>query len=223
MNLVLYYAPISCSLVPYIVLSEAGADFEIRIVDFKRAEHLSEDFLRINPKHQVPVLLINGVPLTENVAIQIWVARQFPNSRLLPVGDLDEFKAIELLAWCDSGIHPHLTPNVLPQRYCDLAGSEEGVKRCAHKMLRERYQIAESALGNREWFFDHFTLPDAFFFWCFRRGMQFNVDVTGFPNCRAHFDRVSRRPSVQNLLAFERNAIVQLGRSDLMADVRTTG
>jgi glutathione S-transferase len=203
MTLTLYYAPVSCSLVPYLALSEAGADFDVQVVDFRRGTHMSPDYLRLNPKHKVPVLVVDGKPLTENVAIQLWIARQFPLAKLLPSDTWETYRAISLLAWCASGIHPHLTPNVLPQRYCDLPGSEESVRRCAHSLLRENYQIAEDALKDRDWFFDHFTLPDAYFFWCYRRGRQFNVDLSAFPNCQAHFDRVAARASTQRLFAFE--------------------
>lgn len=203
MQLALYYAPISCSLVPYIALTEAGADFKVHVINFRKGDHHSPEFLRHNPKHQVPVLMVDGRPLSENVAIQLWIARHFPKAQLLPGDEWNEFKAIELMAWCDSGIHPHLTPNLLPERYCDTPDSAEGVRRCAHRALREKYQLAEDLLAGREWFFDHFTLPDAFFFWCFRRGISFQVDTSDFPNCHAHFKRVSQRPSVQQLVAFE--------------------
>jgi glutathione S-transferase len=212
-KLILYYAPIACSLVPYIALTEAEATFEVRLVNFRRGEHQSEDFLRLNPKHQVPVLLVDGKPLTENVAILLWIARHFPQAGLLPSLEVDEFKAIELMAWCDSGLHPHLTPNVLPERYCDMPGSEEGVRRSAHRMLREKYKIAEDLLAGREWFLDRFTLPDAFFFWCFRRGMQFKVELSDYPSCLAHFERVSQRPSVRKLLAFEAQTLAEFARA----------
>ena len=211
MELILHYAPISCALVPYIALTEAEAPFAVRIVDFRRGGHMTPEFLRINPKHQVPVLVIDGKPLTENMAIQLWVARKFPDAGLLPVGNDDEFKAIELMAWCDSGIHPHLTPNILPARYCDVPGSEDGVRRCAHKMLQEKFSVAEDLLGDKEWFLERFTLADAFFFWCFRRAMQFEVDLSQFAKCRAHFERVSQRESVRKLLAFEGQVLAKQG------------
>lgn len=210
MKLTLYYAPISCSLVPYIALTEAKAPFAVEIIDFRRGGHMTPEFLRINPKHQVPVLVIDGRPLTENIAIQLWIARTFPAAHLLPTGSDDEFRTIELMAWCDSGIHPHLTPNVLPGRYCDVPGSEEGVRRSAHKMLQEKFAVAEALLGHREWFLEHFTLADAFFFWCFRRAIQFEVDLSAFANCRSHFDRVSRRDSVRRLLGFESETLAKL-------------
>jgi len=212
MKLVLYYAPITCSLVPYIALTEAKAEFAVEVIDFRRGGHMTPEFLRINPKHQVPVLLIDGNPLTENVAIQLWIARTYPAARLLPTGARDEFKTIELMAWCDSGIHPHLTPNILPARYCDVPGSEEGVKRAARKMLHERFSVAEDLLGDREWFMEHFTLADAFFFWCFRRAMQFNVDLSPFVKCRAHFERVAERESVRRLIEFESRTLLTLAR-----------
>ena len=209
MQLALYYAPISCSLVPYIALTEAGADFEVRVVDFRRGGHLSEEYLRINPKHKVPVLVIDGEPLTENVAIQLWIARHYTQAKLLPGGQ-DEFRAISLLAWCAPGIHPFLTPNVLPQRYCDLPNSADSVQRCAQKVYLENIQIAENLLTNRQWFFDDFTLPDIYFFWCFRRGIQFKIDMSPFQQCQAHFDRVAQRASVSKLLAFESEVLSKL-------------
>src|SRR5664279_4909091 len=138
MNLQLYYGPIACSLVPYITLTEAGAQFEVEVVNFRKGGHMSPEFLRLNPKHKVPVLVIDGEPLTENVAIQLWIANQFPQARLLPAGPA-YYQAISLMAWCASGIHPFLTPNILPQRYCDLPGSEDSVRRCAQKSLHENY------------------------------------------------------------------------------------
>jgi glutathione S-transferase len=96
---------------------------------------------------------------------------------------------------------------VLPERYCDLPGTEESVRRCAQKMLLENFQIAEDLLAGRDWFFDRFTLADAYFFWCFRRGVAFKVDMSGFPNCRTHFNRVSARASIQNLISFEERAM----------------
>lgn len=213
MKLSLYFAPLACSVVPYLNLTEAGAEFDVMIVNHRKGQHMTPEYLKLNPKHKVPVLVIDGEPLTENVAIQIWIARNFPNARLLPSDPMQEIKAIALMAWCASGIHPFLTPNMLPQRYCDLPGSEESVRRCAQKILIENYQIADELLAGREWFFDHFTAPDAYFFWCFRRGIFFNVDVSPFKNCLAHFERMKQRPSVRKLIAYEEKILGEFAKA----------
>jgi len=109
MQLILYYAPNACSLVPYVTLTEAGAPFEVHPLNFRKSQHMAPEYLRLNPKHKVPVLVIDGAPLTENVAIQIWIARHFPAARLLPSDPMQELHAISLLAWCASGIHPFVS------------------------------------------------------------------------------------------------------------------
>jgi glutathione S-transferase len=204
MKLTLYYAPMTCALVPYVTLTEAGAAFDVRDLNTRTNQQRSAEFLAINPKHKVPVLVIDGEPLTENVAIQIWIARQFPRARLLPGAPKAEIKAISLMAWFSSTIHPHLTPNARPENYCDLPGSQESVKRVGNRLLFEDLEIAEGLLAGREWFFDHFTAVDAYFFWCFRRALSFKLDLSSFEHCTSHFERMKQRASVAQVLAYER-------------------
>lgn len=212
MKLILYYAPIACSLVPYVTLTEAGAEFEVRPINIRKGQQMTPEFLQFNPKHKVPVLVIDDEPLTENVAIQIWIARNFPDAGLLPRDSIDEYKAISILAWCASGIHPTLTPNLKPEKYCDFPGSEDSVRRCAQRLMLENFQHADDLLRGRDWFFDEFTAPDAYFFWCFRRGIQFGVDVSGFTNCVAHFERVKARPSVQRVFSYEAQVLKEFSK-----------
>ncbi|HEY7656782.1 MAG TPA: glutathione S-transferase family protein [Burkholderiales bacterium] len=204
MKLMLYYAPLTCALVPFVTLTEAGAEFDVRPINTRNGDNRKPEFLRLNPKHKVPVLVIDGEPLTENIAIQIWIHRQFPAAKLLPADPKEEIKAISLMGFCGSGIHPHLTPNARPQNYCDLPGSEESVKRVANKLLFEDMKVMDDILAGREWFFGHFTACDAYFFWCFRRAVSFKLDLSGFGNCMAHFERMHERPSVQRVIAYEK-------------------
>ncbi len=84
-------------------------------------------------------------------------------------------------------------------------GRSREVRRLASEQLFENYRIADDLLAGREFFFDNFTAPDAHFFWCFRRGTQFELDLSPFKNCAAHFERIKSRPSVQKLLSFEKS------------------
>lgn len=203
MTIVLYYAPITCALAPYITLTEAGASFETRPVNMRKGQNRTPDYLQLNPKHQVPVLVADGEVLTESPAIQIWIARNFPAAKLLPEGAMAELRAIALLSFCASGIHPFLARINAPARVCDAPGAEPAVVRAASEQLYEKFGVVDDLLANREFFFDHFTAPDAHFFWCYRRGTQFNLDLKRFKHCTAHFERMLERPSVKQLLDFE--------------------
>jgi glutathione S-transferase len=204
MRLTLFYAPMTCALVPYVALKEAGAAFDVRNFNTRANQHLTAEFNAMNPKNKVPVLVIDGKPLTENIAIQLWIARQFPAARLLPADPANEIEAISAMSWIASTIHPHLTHFPRPENHCDQPGSADGVKRMGERHLRKDFAIAEEMLDGREWLFEHFTTVDTYFYWAFRRARSFGLDLSAFQNCLGHLARVEQRAAVQNLLDHER-------------------
>ena len=204
MEIALYYAPNTCALAPYITLTEAGANFEVRPLNYRKREHFTPEYLKIIPKHKVPTLVVDGKILTENVAIHQWVHRTFPGAKILPADPWDELQAISLHAWCASGIHPYLSRINNPGKVCDGPGASDSVVKLATEALFENFQVADDLLAGRKYFFDHFTAPDAHFFWCCRRATQLGVGLSDFPNVTAHFERMQERPSVKKLLAYEK-------------------
>jgi len=213
MDIALYYAPNTCALAPYITLTEANASFEARPLNLRKEQQHAPEYLKLNPKHKVPVLIVDGKTMTESVAIQMWIARSFPAAKLLPSEPWQELQAISLMAWCSSGIHPFLARINSPPRVCDVPNSGDSVRTLAADQLFENFRIADNLLAGRAFFFDHFTAPDAHFFWCIRRATQFELDLSPFKNCMAHFERIKARPSAQKLLAFEKSVQDQFAKA----------
>ena len=207
MHIALYYAPYTCALAPWITLTEAGAEFEVRPLNFGRQQHMSADYMAINPKHKVPLLAVDGETMTESTAIQLWIARNFPDAGLLPDDPWQELEAVSLHSWCSSGIHPYLSRINAPPRVCDLPGAADNVVDHAKEYLAEAFGIADGMLEGREYFFERFATPDAHFFWCCRRATQFDFDFSAFPNTAAHFERMQGRDSVRKLLAYEKQVL----------------
>lgn len=203
MDIELYYAPITCALVPYVTLTEAGAEFQVHPLNFQKGEHLSEEYLKVNPKHKVPLLVVDGNRLSENVAIQQWIADTFPEAGLLPRDPWQRLQAVSMLSWCSGGIHPFLSRINAPAKVCGLPEAADSIRQLATKAIQENFSIAERLLAGLEYLFGDFTAADAHFFWCFRRATQFGLDLASFPHCHAHFERMSGRASVTKLLAFE--------------------
>ena len=213
MKITLYYSPTTCALAPYVNLTEAGADFAVHNVNLRKDEQNTPDYLKLNPKHKVPVLIVDEHILTENVAINMWIARTFPQANLLPKDPWAELKAISIMSWCASGIHPYLSRINSPSRVCDVQGADDSVRRLAAAPVYASYRIADEMLAGREYFFDHFTAADAHFFWCFRRGTQFELDLAKYPNCQAHFARMQQRPSVQKCMAYEKTVQAEFAKA----------
>ena len=207
MKIELYYAPITCSMAPYITLTEAGADFDIHALNFRTNQHKSPEYMKINPKHKVPMLVVDGERLTENVAIHLWISRAFPKAGILPTDPWDQAQAVSLLSWCSGGIHPYLSRINNPGIVCDVDGTADSVVAHAAGALDELFGLANDLLDGKGYFMGDFTAPDAHFFWCTRRATQFKLDLSAHRNVTAHFERMQTRPSVQKLLAFEKETI----------------
>ena len=182
MKLTLAYCPGTCSLVPYVLLTEAGADFESLNVNLGKNEQRRPDYLKINPKGKVPALIIDGEVLTENVAIQIWIASQFPQERLMPAAQLVYERAVWVMGWGAAAIHPVIRQQARPAVYCDLPDAADNVRALGSHSMFELFAIAETMLQGRDWFFENFTCADAYFYWCFRRGSMFKTDLSVFTN-----------------------------------------
>ena len=83
-ELKLFVAPNTCARVPTIALEEIGEPFETELIRTAAKQQNSPEYLAINPKGKVPALLIDGEPLTENVAILRWLNQTYPDANLLP-------------------------------------------------------------------------------------------------------------------------------------------
>lgn len=127
--LTLYYAPGSSSMASHIALEEAGARYETRCVDEDRGEHRTEAYLRVNPRGKVPALRLgDGTVLAENVAIQTYVARTHPDAALLPGDAEGEARALSLMAFFATAVHPAFSHFWAPQRFTDDPSGEEGIR-----------------------------------------------------------------------------------------------
>ena len=82
MNLELYYAPGACSFVPHVALeaikAATGQDYEPKLIKLHKGEHRTPEYLALNPNGQVPVLMTDGKPLAQIVAICDFLDRSFP-------------------------------------------------------------------------------------------------------------------------------------------------
>ena len=102
----LYYSPGACSMGPHVILNELGVSFEPIKINLDSGEHKKPEFLKINPRGQVPVLVEdNGTPIKEGAAIILHLLDKH-GSPLLPKSGMDRTKAIEWLMWCNASLHP---------------------------------------------------------------------------------------------------------------------
>ena len=207
-KLTLYFGPGACSLVPHITLEEAGAAFEAKPVALRKGQQRTPEYLALNAKGKVPLILVDGRPLTENVAIAYYLAKTLPNAKLLPSGDAEaEAQALSLLAWCASGVHPRFGALFGPQRLSDMPEAADNVKKLATEDTHKNFAMIEKLLAGKEWALgSQWSVVDAYLFVFWRWANFHKLDLAAYPAYAKHAAKMAERPGVKRALAREADA-----------------
>lgn len=196
----LYYAPGACSLSPHIVLREAGLDFEIEKVNLKtKTTESGADFTKVNPKGQVPTLLLDGGEvLTEGPVIVQYIADQKPAAGLAgAAGTMARYRVQEWLNHITSELHKGFSPLFRPN-------TPDAYKEIARANLAAKFDALEKHLEGRQYLMgDAFTVADAYLFTVCGWGRLTGIDIAGWPRLAAYVARVAARPHVQAALKAE--------------------
>jgi len=196
----LYIAPGACSLAPHIALREAGARFDLAIVDLqtRRADD-GTSFSEINPKGYVPALrLDDGQVLTENVAVLLYIADRYPAANLAPpVQSLERYRLIEWLAFINSELHKGFSPLF-------SSAAVEPMRQYARDLITRRFDYLQGVLGAADFVSGgRFTIADAYLFtvlsWC----TEVSIDLKRWPKLARYEETLRTRPAVLAALKAE--------------------
>jgi glutathione S-transferase len=99
----LFYSPGACSMAVHIALLECGQSPELINANI-RAEQRNPDFMKANPRGQVPVLVEDGQIIREGAAQMIHLLDAHKNP-LLPQSGPQRAQALEWLCWGNATLH----------------------------------------------------------------------------------------------------------------------
>lgn len=101
----LFYSPGACSLAVHVILNELAVPFDAIRKSTKDGSLKSPEFLKMNPRGQVPLLVAGDTPVKEGGAIITWLLDTH-KSPLLPQSGIERAKALEWLMWANASLHP---------------------------------------------------------------------------------------------------------------------
>jgi glutathione S-transferase len=198
----LYFSPGACSFVPHVALEAAGAQFEPKLVKLHRGEQRAPEYLALNPNAQVPVLVVDGKPLTQIVAMCEFLDRRFPQAGFLPAEAWERAQALSQLAWMNSTPHPAMTRFFFPERYAESEAARGEVKQRAASDFRGYLERLQRMLPQmRGWF------HDAYAFTLLRWGGFAGIDPGSLPEYKRYVDKAMQSPPFKAALARERIAL----------------
>ncbi len=199
MSLVFHYAPWSSATTCLWALEELGVPFTKVKVDLAKKETHTTEFLAMNPNGKVPVLVQDGVPIFESVAILAHLGETFGvEKKLFPAPGIERAQAFQWLAWMNVTLGAAVAKFIqnssdqLPEglRNAKLAeiGRAETLKLLA---------MIDRHLDGKSWMVgDGFTLVDVHLcgamMWIGRMGF----DLASLPNVDAWTKRCQARPAL---------------------------
>jgi glutathione S-transferase len=204
--LTLYFSPGACSLASHIGLEETGAPYEAKPILLAKGQQRTEAYQKINPRGKVPARSVDGKILVENTAILTYLARRFPEKKLMPTDPAEEARGIATMCWFSSIVHPSYQHSMRPERFAEGEAAQAAVKEIGRKSFWANCQEIDSMLQGKDWIMgSEYTLVDpyalVFYGWGVRGGFPM-AELSAYTTWQ---DRMMKRPTVKKTVDAEQN------------------
>jgi len=206
MSLKLFFAPGACSFVPHAMLEIAGVNFEPAMVKLHKGEQRTADYLALNPQGQVPVLVDEGVVITQIVAILLHLDAKLPQAHILPADGMARTHALSVLAWMNNTVHPTFTHFFMPEKFSDDEAAKKAMRAFAVPRYRECLQEIEGLAAKAQpWMTgEHPGALDAYALTLLRWGGYAGIDPASLPATWDLAQRFAALPGVAQAVERER-------------------
>ncbi len=201
----LYYSPGTASMVVHLALLEIGAPHRLELVDFERDAQHSPAYLRLNPRGQVPTLLIDGQPYFESAALLMVLAERHPEAGLAPPpGSRRRAGYFQWIVYFANALGPLYRQWFYPP---DL-GSEEHppfVREALRQQIEGAWSLVDAHLAAHGPYMlgADFSAADLLALMYMRWSRNMPRPVTEWPALKVYADRLRGRPSWAKLYEIE--------------------
>jgi glutathione S-transferase len=182
----------------HVILNELNVSFTAIQQDNLKAP----DFVRLNPRGQVPLLVVDNIPVKEGGAIITWLLDTHDDDgQLLPKSGLARAKALEWLMWCNASLHPACGRMFWLNKQTTLENdAKEELKKLFMAQIQSLWDEAETRLeGSKYLAGDIVTAGDILLAVIANWGLP----VTLGPNVKRVLREISTRPAYKKALQTE--------------------
>jgi GSH-dependent disulfide-bond oxidoreductase len=190
-----------------ILLEECGLPYRVVPCNIGRGDQFSEEFLRLNPNHRMPVLVDHdpaggGAPISvfESGAIMMYVAEKV--GKFFPQDIRGKTEVTQWLIWQMANQGPKLGECGHFRRLGDKQGDQSYAVRRFTDEANRLYGVLNNRLYDRRYLAgDQYTIADMISYpWCVNWQSQ-GQDIEEFKYFKRWFEEVGSRPAVQKGMA----------------------
>jgi len=208
-TMTLYYCAGACSMAAHVALEEIGIPYEKKPILIAQNEQRGAAFLAVNPRGQVPALVVDGKLITEVPAVLTYLGRAFPNAKLFPSDEIEQAQCLATMCWIASQIDPLFRRAGRPERFVSDETARPAVKQSAEAAYWAKCQEIDALLSDREWIAGaQYTVCDPYALVYYGWGFRFGFAMKDLRAFTALKDRLLQRPAVRRALEDERHPLI---------------
>ena len=198
----LYWAKDSGALAPQILLEEIGAEYERCVLDLDQAQETSAEFLNINPRGQVPALVLaDGSVITESAAISLHLADSHVEAGLLPpLASVERAQVYRWLFYASANLYESILRLYYADRFTTDPTQVDQIQASARAFIDQSWGLLENELGQGPYLLGQtYSLIDPYLLmltnWHEHPGVLFERN----PKLRRLCETVRLRPAVERI------------------------
>lgn len=202
----LHYSPGACSLAPHIVLEEIGLPYALSLASTSDGSTHTPEYLRLNPKGRVPVLVMGDWVLTEAPAILVHLAVSNPAAGLLPDAPDGLTRSLEWFNWLSGTVHAVAIRQVWrPETFTCDASQHAGIIVKGRENLASAFALINSRMEHSAWAVgQRYSTVDPYLLVFYRWGNRMGIDMRShYPAWTRHTQHVLEREAVVSALSQE--------------------
>ncbi len=194
----LFYYPGNANLAPHVLLEEAGAPYELVLVDREAKGQKDAGYLQLNPNGRIPTLVDGDLVLFEAAAICLHLADRHPDAGLSPPQrSSDRSLFYQWLIFLTNTIQPDCMAFHYPENFTTDPSGIPAVRRQAEHRLAAGFAVLEGALRESPYLVGRrYSACEAYLFMLCTWARQLQHPPTELPNLRRSLDTVAARPAV---------------------------
>jgi glutathione S-transferase len=184
---------------PHWALEELEVPHEKKKLSLAAGDQKKPEYLALNPNGKVPLLVVDGTPIFESMAILVYLGETYGVEKgLYPPPGLERAEALKWMAWSSATMTDVLS-RILRNR-ADRIPAEEKNEKAAEAAIRELHEllaILDKALEGKEYLVGgRFTLADLAVVSFLPLAARFGVDTGPYKNVTAWSGRCMSRPAL---------------------------
>lgn len=167
-----------------IALALKGLAYEQRNHDLRIGGQADPDYAALNPQRLVPALEVDGLVLTQSVAILEWLDERFPDRPLLPAKANGRAIVRAMVQAIVADVHPLHNLRTLTALRQDVGASEDQVNAWMGRWMTDGFAALETLIarhGDGFAYGDRPTLADCVIVPALYSADRFGIDTARYP------------------------------------------